>query len=480
MTLDMSEDKALEAALVDAETADDEHADAPVETFFNKEGNALIAPLARYLISKRSVKTITGVKRDMFVYREGRYVTVEDILRKDTRKLFGAVCTNKHVNEVIEMIRDLTTMERGAFTEPVHLINLNNGVYDLKTGTLGQHDPRYLFLTKLPVNYDPSADCPVIKKYLTDVLDDEYVTIVQELAGYGLHREYHIKKAFILFGDGDTGKTTLVTLLFTFFGASNVSGLSLQKLTHDKFACAHLYEKYINIYDDLSSKDIEDNGAFKIATGGGIISGEKKFKDPFQFKNFSKLIFACNKIPDVKEATDDAYFNRWIVLPFTRIIDEDKQDKGLIHKMTTDEELSGFLNFALLGLKRLLEQQRFSYDKDVNEIKTAMMRSASSIASFAQDAMENVEGVWVSRDDLYHAYTTYCDTNGLSIAGKKAFGGRLPLLAPYVADCKPKDPKTGKQVTAWRNVKLRIKDYKVDTSEDIFEFPEEDPPKLIS
>jgi hypothetical protein len=37
--------------------------------------------------------------------------------------------------------------------------------------------------------------------------------------------------------------------------------------------------------------------------------------------------------------------------------------------------LSGLLNFALEGLKRLLENQGFSYAKDPEEIKTEMLRS---------------------------------------------------------------------------------------------------------
>lgn len=451
-------DQQLEAAMVDAVNTDDVLLDAPVANFFDKDGKPLFAPLATYLISRRHVKTTTGKKREMYVYADGLYVLGEDVLKKDIRNLYGALCTNKHINEVIERIKDLTSIDRAAFVEPAYLVNLNNGILDIHTGEFLPHDPQYLFFTKIPIDYKAEADCPRIRKFLKEILQEDQVPVIEEWFGYSLYREYFLKKALILVGEGDTGKSTLLNLLYAFVGEKNVSGVSLQRLSHDKFAAAHFYHKHINVYDDLSSKDIEDNGAFKMATGGGVISGEKKFGDQFVFKNTAKLTFACNKIPDVKDATDDAYFNRWIVIPFSRIIEEENKDRQLIHKLTTPDELSGLLNIALAALKRLLANQRFSYEKDTNEIKTEMMRSASSIARFADDCMEEVTGEWVSKEDMYHAYTSHASRNRMPAVSIKMFGSRLPMCAPYIADFKPKDPTdpTGKkQVTAWRNVKLR-------------------------
>lgn len=456
----------LENALLDAESVDDELADAPLSSFFDeKEGKVFVYPIATYLIDKRMAKTITGVKREIFIYDKGVYIEGEDKLKKDIRTLLKGACANYHIREVIEMIKDRTSIDRESFAVDINLVNLNNGVLNIRTHEFTPHDHKYLFFTKIPVDLNTTADCPAIKKYLSDVLDSEQILVIQEWFGYALYREYFIKKALICVGEGDTGKTTLINLLFAFLGLNNVSGVSLQKIAYDKFAAAHLYNKYLNLYDDLSFKDIQDNGAFKIATGGGVITGEKKFKDQFLFKNYAKLTFACNKIPDVKDVSDDAYFSRWIVIHFDRVIEEENKDRQLIHKMTTDQELSGLLNFALAGLERILTNQRFSYDKETHEIRTEMMRSASSIACFVGDCMEESAGKWISKEDLYRAYTDYVSEHKQPAVSMKMFGGKLPMHAPYIAEYKPVDPNNPKkQITSWRNVILKAKDLAPSTS----------------
>ena len=112
------------------------------------------------------------------------------------------------------------------------------------------------------------------------------------------------------------------------------------------------------MYDDLSFKDINDNGTFKMLTGGGTVTAEVKFEDQFQFENYAKLIFTCNKIPSVTDTDDEAYFSRWVLVRFEH--KTETPDKFLVEKMTTGEESSGILNFALEGLCRLIETQEFS------------------------------------------------------------------------------------------------------------------------
>ncbi len=424
--------------------------------------------LARHLLTEFHVITLSGVKRELFIHKDGVYInetSCGDAIKKRIHELAGKEANVALVKQVIEAIKDLTSIDRDSIRDDATLINLHNGIFDLRKWCLVPHTPEVIFFSKVPITYSPEADCPQIKQFLSEVLSPDMVPVVQELFGYVLYRSYFIKKAFIFVGEGDTGKSTLLSLLCAFLGESNVSGISLHRLVSDRFAGGTLYQKMANIYDDLSAKDIHDNGPFKIVTGGGVLSGEKKFMDHFMFKNFAKLIFACNKIPDIKQADDDAYFLRWIVIPFSRIIEEDKKDRQLLQRMTTDKELSGLLNYALEGLQRLLSKQRFSYEKTTAEIKDEMMRSASTIARFASEMLLEASGEWLTKDDMYHEYTSYCSRMKIPAASKQTFGSRLRFSAPYIAEGRPKDPTGAKvQVTAWRNVKFKERDS--ETTED--------------
>lgn len=423
--------------------------------FKKEDKKSAIYKTAKYLIEKYYARTIKGFKREIMIYENGVYILGEENLKEEIRTLLEELMSTHYLKEIIETIKDLTPINRDDFAVDRHFINLNNGVIDISIGEIKEHDPGYLFLTKIPVDFNKQADCPLIKKFLSDVLDDDQINLVQEWVGYALYRDYFIKKAIIFVGEGDTGKTTLMNLFYAFFGEKNVSGVSLQKISTDKFSCAHLYTKNINLYDDLSFKDIKDNGAFKIATGGGIITGEKKFGDQFQFKNFSKLTFACNKIPDVKDTDDDAYFNRWIVVQFNYHVEEKDKDRQLIHKLTTPQELSGFLNFALEGLRRLLKNEKFSYNKNAKEIKAEMLCSGSSIANFSFECLEQSNGKWISKEDMYNAFIQFTRHYELPGENIQVLGRRLPKYATYINEEKPIDPKTNKQVTAWSNVKFK-------------------------
>lgn len=414
--------------------------------------------IEKFLIEKHYIKTISSRKtRELFLYQDGVYIFGDDILKREIQEMLEELCTSHHIKEIIEAIKNKTVRPRKDFAVDKNLVNLGNGVLDITTGVLTPHNPDNLFFIKIPVIYDPDKDCPEIKKFLSQILDKDSIPVIQEWFGYTLYRTYFIKKAMILVGEGDTGKTTLLRLLERFIGSANVCGVSLQKISADKFAAANFYNKHVNIYDDLSFKDISDNGAFKIATGGGSITGEQKFSDQFQFENFAKLTFACNKIPDVKDANDAAYFGRWIVINFRNVVEH--PDKFLIDKITTPDELSGLLNFAVEGLIRILIEQRFSYNKEPHEIKTEMELSGSVIAQFAHHMLLENVNAWVSKVDMYAAFVSYARAKHLPVDTLETFGKKIANYADYIMDSRSSEiePFSGKrmQKTGWRNVEIK-------------------------
>lgn len=275
------------------------------------------------------------------------------------------------------------------------------------------------------------------------------------------------KKAMIFVGEGDTGKTTLLQVITNLIGTKNISGIPLQKMATDKFAAAQMFEKHANIVDELDPRDIAGTGNFKIATGGGTISGEYKFGNQFVFSNFAKLTFACNKIPDVKDFDDEAYFNRWIVIRFGKTIEKKIPD---FHKtLTTEEERSGLFNIAMVALDRLLENKVFSYGKSAVETKLDMMRSGSSIAIFAADMLKHDPGAEISKEDMYKAYEQFCNDNTLPTETIKMLGTKLPFYVQYISEGLMNTLRLGKpeRVKAWRNVSL-VTSQTNETEEDDF------------
>lgn len=431
------------------------------------QGNAKegIEVIANFLIKKYSLKTIKGKKRDeIYVFNGKIYVEEgEEIIRKEAEKILEENCSTHLANEIIEKTKRLTFIKRKDLeNEDLNLICLNNGVLNFKTGELMPHGPDHVFLTVTPIDYDPKADCPKIKKFLKTTFYKEDVPVIEEWFGYALWREYPVKKGLILWGeDPHGGRTTLLKLLVAFVGEENASEIALQKIAVDKFASAELYKRHVNFYDDLSPEDLRNPGKLKMATGGGWIDGEYKFGAKFKFMNFAKLTFATNQIPLIKHE-DDAYYSRWIIIKCDQIFDENnpKTDLHLIKKITTKKELSGLLNLALRGLKRLLKRGKFSYNLPLDEVKAIMQRSGSVLAAFVQDEVIRKDGNFISKEVLFERYSKYTLRKDKERMSEAKVGRHLPNFANYVIDGKGTVTIEGKKrrVRGWWNVAFKNED----------------------
>jgi P4 family phage/plasmid primase-like protien len=405
--------------------------------------------LAQYLIKKNKYLTYGENTRTLYLYKDGYYQNAIHYIKNHIQDVLKALANKKNISEIENHIMIATY--QGKYNDEfdnINLINLQNGTFDIINKKLLPHNSEHKLFNKIPITYDQTKDCPNIMSFLKSVVNEENIPIIQEWVGFMLYRSYFIKKALIVTGPPNTGKTTFMNLLEKFIGKGNYSAITLQNLAIDKFAGQALLHKHVNICDELSAFDIKDTNPFKKATGGSSMNAEKKFQDAVSFHNYAKLIFACNRIPVVLDIDDDAYFDRWIIMQFDKKIT--KEDKFLSQKISTPEELSGFLNFALIGLYRLLENQKFSVDADKEEIKKIMLRNASSVAAFSYDRLENPDDPYltITKEDMYKEYCKYCRQYNIVIETMDFFGKHLRDYAKYI------ESKGGKN-RHWSNVIIR-------------------------
>lgn len=378
-------------------------------------------------------------------------------IKRKVKEILGKYASRYRSNEVLFDIKCSTLTE--IKDTPPHLIALKNGILNLKTGKLEKFTPNYFILNALPVKYDPQADCPKIKKFVSEIVDESDVPVLQEIAGYCLLRDHSIHKAFMFIGEGANGKSTFMELLRAMLGNENVATEALQEFERNRFSVSNLYGKLANIYPDLTDRALRSTGLFKILTGGDTISGEYKFKDRFSFRNYAKLLFSANKIPECKDDTT-AFFRRWIIINFPHqfLSDNPKTDKNLIKKLTTEQELSGFLNWALEGLTRLLKSGKFSYAKSVEETREQYIRASDPVKAFAMDCIKHKPGSVIPKDEVYNAFIEYCQKMKLPTVAKNAFSGKLPEHVSGVQS--GRRTIRGKRITCWIDIQLTTNEAK--------------------
>ncbi|MDH7556388.1 MAG: DUF5906 domain-containing protein [Candidatus Methanosuratincola sp.] len=87
-------------------------------------------------------------------------------------------------------------------------------------------------------------------------------------------------------------------------GHENIATITLSDLINNRFKMAELNNKLANIADDIGYDRLRNAAQLKMLTGNSHINAEKKFKDPFKFKNYAKMIFSANEPPEFEETSD--------------------------------------------------------------------------------------------------------------------------------------------------------------------------------
>ena len=420
-----------------------------------------IEKLADDLLTEYSFKTMRD-NEECLIYEDGIYAPLGEVKIKEEceKRVSKKFMTSHSVNEVIGHIKRSTYVKRMKFNSEKWVLNLENGLFDTQTNELNPHTKEFLSTIRIPLTYDPQADCPRIKQFFKEVLRMEDIPVVEELFGYCLIPDYSIQKAFLFLGDGANGKSTLLELLKHFIGNDNCTNISLQAIESQRFAVATLFGKLANIYADIPSTKVSHVGLFKMLTGGDTIGAEKKFKDVFSFNNTARLIYSTNKPPKIDEDTL-AFWRRWIFINFPNKFEGSRADKRLLQKLTKKEELKGLLNIALQGLKRLVNLQGYSHELSPDEIAEWHLKASDPIYAFVEDMCETDKEAWISKDDLYGAFLDFCDKQNIPRIGKESFGRALKNAKNVNVTSQKTGPR-GAQVHGWKGVRLKEIEKEID------------------
>ena len=313
------------------------------------------------------------------------------------------------------------------------LINLKNGTFEIsQKGTYLRDFDSSDFLTyQLPFNYDPKATAPTFQAYLDKVLPDvERQKVLAEYLGFLFikHGSNALKeeKALILYGTGANGKSVFFEIVNALLGSENISCYSLQSLTDDKgYQRAKLANNLVNYGSEINGK--LEASTFKQLVSGEPVDARLPYGQPFILKQYAKLIFNCNELPKDVEHTD-AYFRRFLIIPFDVTIPPQEQDKNL-HTKIIEDELSGVFNWVLEGLNRLLEQKQFSKCEAAQRAIEEYKMESNSVQMFLSENQYKSDAEnYTLIKDLYMEYKTFCIEDGMTPFKKTNFIKQLRSL----------------------------------------------------
>jgi P4 family phage/plasmid primase-like protien len=391
-----------------------------------EERTDYVIEITNQIMKEYTFKTMKDTK-EIYYYDDdkGLYLNGGEWLIQEHAEILNSKVRTVQVNEVINHIRRRTGVDRNQFDSNPDILNLQNGFLNIKSGEFSEHSPDKLSLTQLPIIYDPEAKCPNILRFLEEVLLPGDVNTALQIIGYCIYKSTRYEKAIILYGrSGDNGKGTFIRLIESFVGLENTSHVSLQDLS-DKFGAADLYGKMVNTCGDISADKISRSGIFKMLVSGDIIRAQRKYGQPFNFRNYAKLIFSANQIPDSEDRTF-AFYKRWILLDFKKVF-RDNKDTNLIDKLTTPEELSGLLNSALKALKQLQEDEGFR-EISIEETMKQYNKNTNTTTTFLEERCILDPGnpeCYTLTTRVYNEYVIYSKEKNERQLEANVFGARL-------------------------------------------------------
>jgi len=296
--------------------------------------------------------------------------------------------------------------------------NYNTTIINLKNGTF-EITPNKQFLRKfkqsdfmtyqLPFNYDKNATAPLFQKFLDRVLpEEELQNILAEYLGSVFVKSQILKleKVLLLYGTGANGKSVVFDIMKALLGENNMCAYSLQSITDsNSYYRSNLSNKLLNYSSEINGK--LEAQTFKQLASGEPIEVNVKYKDPYIMTDYAKLMFNTNELPKQVENTN-AFFRRFIIIPFRVTITDDEKDTKLAEKII-DNELSGVFNWVLNGLKRILINQDFT-DCDISKKEVLQFRKESdSVLMFLEENNYKTSATnRTNRTELYQKYQAHC------------------------------------------------------------------------
>ncbi|MCQ2459139.1 MAG: phage/plasmid primase, P4 family [Ruminococcus sp.] len=363
---------------------------------------------------------------------------------------------NKHIKEAIKRLCYMPKLQidlSEEFWKNQMLVNLAHGVYDIQKQEIIPKSESDIFDYFINIRYIPKCtldDAPVFKKYVESSVGMEQFDCLMRVLGYCISSLTKGRKAFVFYGVGRTGKSTILNVLESVMGGGLVSHEPFHTMSGER-AKAHYEGKRVNISRETSTKPNRNEESFKSLISCEFTTGSEKFEKQRDFVATLSFVFAGNTDVDFT-FMDDAILDRLVYLIFNRSIPEEDIDLELESKLIAEKDV--IFSMALDSLKGLIEDK---YNFRMSALAEEHIRHRRflihSAESFIKEKCFLSEGGKVSKVALFDAYTDFCKANALKPDGRNTFYDKVRNFSSSITDGRAPD-NAGNSVQGFHGISL--------------------------
>ena len=335
-------------------------------------------------------------------------------------------------NTRLEAMLKQSRSEKGIYAQPGDfdqnpwVLNCENGILDLHTGTLLPHDRAAICSKMAPVTFDPQAQAPRWLQFISEITlgDKDLAGYLQRKAGQALTGDTAERNFALFYGIGHNGKSTYCSTL------ANILGDYALRATIETFLAerrsssaasgdrARLAGARLVIASEIPQGRNLDEQFVKDVTGHtDVLTARQLYHKEFNFRPAFKLIMFGNHKPSIR-GTDGAIWGRVHLVPFGACFEG--ADVDLHIDETLDQELSGILNWAMAGC---LDWQKngLGVPQAVSQATNAYRVEEDILGQFLEDCCMILPTAKVSKAALKAAYLAWCNAESMTPISQNEF-----------------------------------------------------------
>lgn len=386
------------------------------------------APLLTAWIRKNVVyhfvKDSVTLSMSIFLYEDGFYHEIDQLyfkglIKKAIEDYNPMLAESGIINEVYSLLStDLDHLKNGQFNADENIINFRNGVLHLDTMELKPHSPEYLTTIQIPSDWsDDATETPVFDAYIQKLTNgnEGVQNFLMQFIGAVLSnvQGWRMKKALILVGEGNTGKTQIRRLVELLLGEGNFATIDMPDL-EDKYGPGDLLNKRLAGCADMKFASLKSLKYFKLATGGDSFRAERKYRDAVSMVYRGLLWFCTNELPRFGGDKGKWVYDRFCIINCNNVVAEKDQDCHLLDKMYAERQ--GIITKAIHALHDLMNNNyRFVEPQVMLDARRAYSKENNVIGRFFEECMvfdatiANYNCKPIER--IYDAFCKWCFNN---------------------------------------------------------------------
>lgn len=295
--------------------------------------------------------------------------------------------------------------------------------------------PAFFATNALEFDPDPTAPVPMVwLRFLQQLFDDDIqaLELLQEWFGYVLIADTSQQKMLLMVGPKRSGKGTIARILARLIGTGNVCGPTTSSLA-GPFGLQPLIGKTLAIVSD--ARFAGDSIATVVErllciSGEDNLTIDRKHIGSVTMKLPTRFMFLTNELPRLNDSSG-ALAGRFLILRLTQSF-YGHEDHGLTDKLLA--ELPGILNWAIEGWQRLRERGHFVQPQSAAGAVQEIEDLSSPVGAFVREWCTVGVGHRINVDDLYAAWSRWCELEGRhAVTTRQMFGRDLVAAVPGIA-----------------------------------------------